>query len=67
MYGIFYLYSKHFQIEKKFMKYNNIFDMLHFVIIMCCFSLVSGTGKNKKGKMYIRRNSRKHAIDLLEL
>ena len=32
------------------MKYLNILD-LYFVIVMCCFGLVSGAGRNKKVEM----------------
>ena len=35
------------------MKYLIILDLLYFVIIMCCFGLVSGAGRNKKGDIYI--------------
>ena len=48
------------------MKYLNILDLLYFVVVMCCFGLVSGTGRNKKGEIYIRIGW-KHAIDPLEL
>ena len=56
--------------KKLIMKDNSILDLLYFVIIMCCFGLVSGTGRNKKGEIYIyvyiRRKGWKHTIDLLE-
>ena len=69
MYGVLLLCSKHFQNEIKIMKYLNILDLLYFVVIMCCFGLVSGAGRNKKGDnfIYIRRKGWKHAIDPLEL
>ena len=55
MYGILRLCSKRFQNEIKIMKYHNILDLLYFVIIMCCFGLVSGAGRNRKGEIYIKR------------
>ena len=67
MCAIFPLCSKRFQKEIRIMKYLNILDLLYFVIIMCCFGLVSGAGRNKKGEIYIRKRSWKHAIDQLEL
>ena len=67
MYGILRLCSKRFQNEIKIMKYLNILDLLLFVIVMCCFGLVSGAGRNKKGEIYIRRKGWKHAIDHLKL
>ena len=68
MYGVLRLCSKRFQNEIKIMKYLNILD-LYFVVVMCCFGLVSGAGKNKKGDIYIyiRRKGWKHAIDPFEL
>ena len=53
MYGILRLCSKRFQNEIKIMKYLNILDLLYFIIIMCCFVLVSGAGRNKNGE-YLR-------------
>ena len=49
------------------MKYLNILDLLYFVVVMCCFGLVSGAGRNKKGNIYIGRKGWKHGIDPLEL
>ena len=59
--------SKRFQNEIKIMKYLNILDLLYFVIVMSCFGLVSGAGRNKKGDIYMRRKSWKRAIGPLEL
>ena len=53
MYGILCLCSKRFQNEIKIMKYLNILDLLYFVVVMCCFGLVSGAGRNNKGDQYI--------------
>ena len=53
MYGILRLCSKRFQNEIKIMKYLNILDLLYFVIVICCFGLVSVAGRNKKGDIYI--------------
>ena len=42
MYGFLrFRFSKRFQNEIKIMKYVNILDMLLFVIVLCCFGLVS--------------------------
>ena len=35
------------------MKYLNILDLLYFVVVMCCFGLVSGAVRNNKGDQYI--------------
>ena len=53
MYGILLLCSKSFQNEIKIMKYLNILDLLYFGVVMCCFGLISGAGRNKKGDIYI--------------
>ena len=45
--------SKRFQNEMKIVKYLNILDLLYFVIVMCCFGLISGAGRYKKGEIYI--------------
>ena len=66
IYGIFHLCSKRFQNEIKIMKYLNTLDLLYFVIIMCCFGLVSGAERNKNGEVYIRIKGWKHAIDPLK-
>ena len=51
------IYSKRFQNEIKIMKYLNIPDSLYFVVVMCCFGLVSGAGRNKKVDIYATLNA----------
>ena len=48
-----FIYLKRFQNEIKIMKYLIILDLLYFVVVMCCFGLVSGAGRNNKGDIYI--------------